>query len=988
MASSAIITKISSGVPSDEAQESLEESTGNSGTTMASSFRKMRLQGLPSPTRDDKKELTPMSPGGSVLAKVQMFEQSAGKSPSYRASISANKDFANRGKFSSSRAGKSIQGESSPASRNGDSAAEIDLTAVAVKRKLSGFQHIVTNPSPEELEPNNTPSGTRTVDNIMTRMEEKKNERGREMRDRTFDIIGKTAEHKTERMEEKKNERGREKRDRTFDIIAKTAEHKTERMEKKKNERGREKRDRTFDMIGKTVEHKTERMEEKKNERGREKRDRTFDMIGKTVEHETETAVVQSKTTTSTGKKMVESTMPDYVEKAADKAIAESSALSERRRKMALAKKHAANARLSNSPVNYNELGQTPHLSNTSTESIDPLDREAQRKRGKDVLQLTTSPGRLRKFKMAEASIKKNIQRDKETFAGSSRADSNSSLSDSSRTSVNSTDLSEPGALSPKFPKLDDSGVLPTIQSHESRQSDYVVSPTSLPGKRDRSHRSMYNDYDKSPSPPSQDENPPPKRIDGQSSKEQSSKEKKRNRSFHHIDSAEQMYNDAPPEETFFTPNWDQSKPGGEQSHQGHYFAPIVVDGTPNLSFDDHGDDETQFNSVVSNSMQDHHDRKKSKDRQANSNSLLHSPGASTKESDGGSYFFTGGSRKSEDSSYRKKMPLSQHLDTGHHSISENDPHRDDDADSFTDSVTNGSWTGRMRARKAMQQPTEPEKIDQRIDPRLGGMSSPRTPGHSYDDGMSVTDRVFSTVQRQKKAAVSDAQEGLNTFASEDPNTTAVGLGIAGALCGAIMFGPFGIILGAASAGAGYKFSQMPEDEKTEVKSKASTAMHKFHESALSANEKLCGSGQKGTEINENCLPISNVPPFRPSSPAVNEQVTKSPTRERSLKVSNLNPNPQQHHLNPADQAVHASRLRQIRRISPACQRMGRITPVGQIHSLDPALHPRAWLDVMSCNWTSREEKNEAMEEILLLAKDKVSLEQLHSLRVHVPYFL
>ena len=67
---------------------------------------------------------------------------------------------------------------------------------------------------------------------------------------------------------------------------------------------------------------------------------------------------------------------------------------------------------------------------------------------------------------------------------------------------------------------------------------------------------------------------------------------------------------------------------------------------------------------------------------------------------------------------------------------------------------------------------------------------------------------------------------------------------------------------------------------------------------------------------------------------------------------------------------------------------MGRITPVGQIHSLDPALHPRAWLDVMSCNWTSREEKNEAMEEILLLAKDKVSLEQLHSLRVHVPYFL
>ena len=49
----------------------------------------------------------------------------------------------------------------------------------------------------------------------------------------------------------------------------------------------------------------------------------------------------------------------------------------------------------------------------------------------------------------------------------------------------------------------------------------------------------------------------------------------------------------------------------------------------------------------------------------------------------------------------------------------------------------------------------------------------------------------------------------------------------------------------------------------------------------------------------------------------------------------------------------------------------GRIVPVNQIHSLDPAVQPRAWLDVMASILTTRDEKNEAMEEVLILAKDK-----------------
>jgi hypothetical protein len=48
-----------------------------------------------------------------------------------------------------------------------------------------------------------------------------------------------------------------------------------------------------------------------------------------------------------------------------------------------------------------------------------------------------------------------------------------------------------------------------------------------------------------------------------------------------------------------------------------------------------------------------------------------------------------------------------------------------------------------------------------------------------------------------------------------------------------------------------------------------------------------------------------------------------------------------------------------------------RIVPLGQIHGLDPGAQPRAWVDVMASANTSDDEKNEAMEEILILAKDK-----------------
>ena len=44
---------------------------------------------------------------------------------------------------------------------------------------------------------------------------------------------------------------------------------------------------------------------------------------------------------------------------------------------------------------------------------------------------------------------------------------------------------------------------------------------------------------------------------------------------------------------------------------------------------------------------------------------------------------------------------------------------------------------------------------------------------------------------------------------------------------------------------------------------------------------------------------------------------------------------------------------------------------MSQIHALEPAAQPRAWLDVMASSSTTPDERMEALEETLILAKDK-----------------
>ena len=81
---------------------------------------------------------------------------------------------------------------------------------------------------------------------------------------------------------------------------------------------------------------------------------------------------------------------------------------------------------------------------------------------------------------------------------------------------------------------------------------------------------------------------------------------------------------------------------------------------------------------------------------------------------------------------------------------------------------------------------------------------------------MSITDRVLQSVNLQPHVACTDAKHGvdeLKLFAKEDPSTMAVGVGVADALYAAIVLGPMGLILGAASVGVGYKIMQLPDDQ-------------------------------------------------------------------------------------------------------------------------------------------------------------------------------
>lgn len=555
----------------------------------------------------------------------------------------------------------------------------------------------------------------------------------------------------------------------------------------------------------------------------------------------------------------------------------------------------------------------------------DPLDREAHQRSHSTYAEkiyrtsevTLNDPGRRRKFKLAEESMKRErdrgISESRYSSASSTKSDDDMKFTDISRVSNQFASANQWGGSGEQYYSRR------SIPSSGGEDPSFLTSPSSLPGMRTRNNR----------------------------------------RSAEWPDEMDQVL---PVVDTMYKPQRVERQPN-PSSYAQDYFS---INENTNSKDDD---DETQFNSVYTAN-----DKQK---KDPYSDAFATSKGIPIFD-------------------MREGKTLN---DKKHHDASSSDYAYDDDDESYTD---NKSWTGRMRARKAAQ---EAMSVDQRInkaDPRRVTVTSLKKGNRTedIDDNISVTSRVIQNVERERKLAYADAKEGVNEvteIAKNDPAAAAVGAGVVTGLMGTIALGPIGVLIGAGIAGIGYKVAQLPEEERAEVGSKASTVAQKLHKSAVKANDFLsnqcaqaCGEGQySSTSRNQEDEIYSRKSDISSHIASNALRISRnSPVKETTLTPKNSQP-PNSISISssvelaePAS-TVPANNKRMVRRITPACRRIGRITPVGQIHSLDPALHPRAWLDVMASAWTSKDEKNEAMEEILLLSKDKNHARMLLEVRLY-----
>ena len=269
------------------------------------------------------------------------------------------------------------------------------------------------------------------------------------------------------------------------------------------------------------------------------------------------------------------------------------------------------------------------------------------------------------------------------------------------------------------------------------------------------------------------------------------------------------------------------------------------------------------------------------------------------------------------------------------------------------------------------------------------------------DDAMLGFQSV-STLKQQVRQDVGgwtsdkDKNEKVDEVLNKPNVKTALGVAAA-ATVGAVILGPVGVLVGAASVGIGIGVMQIPEEQRSNVASHASTSLEKAKIVALDVSENLGKSCARmyvketgkdpsealgdvvPDEIMDRCCSLGNEEQQKdgisldgeaavdlPPSPITSggQQGFKGLTGDAFVED----------HTSPTHSVAEKRELiipenSNTRRA--ACGRVGRVVPLAQIHSLRPSLQPRAWLDVMASAHTTRDDKNEAMQEILILAKDK-----------------
>ena len=283
-----------------------------------------------------------------------------------------------------------------------------------------------------------------------------------------------------------------------------------------------------------------------------------------------------------------------------------------------------------------------------------------------------------------------------------------------------------------------------------------------------------------------------------------------------------------------------------------------------------------------------------------------------------------------------------------------------------------------------------------------GGTSVASTKsGGDLDDAMLGFQSVSALKQEVRQdvggfTSEKDTNDKVDEVLSKPNVKTALGVAAA-ATVGAALFGPVGVLVGAASVGIGIGVMQIPEEQRSNAASHASSSLEKARAVALDVSESLGKSCARMYEKETGKDPkdaLGDVVPDesmdRCCSVGKEDQLKDGISLDGAGTVD-LPPSPiasgAQHGVKTTtadtfgDEYIAPSlsmgekrdivMSENVNTRRAACGRVGRVVPLGQIHSLRPSLQPRAWLDVMASAYTTRDDKNEAMQEILILAKDK-----------------
>lgn len=286
-----------------------------------------------------------------------------------------------------------------------------------------------------------------------------------------------------------------------------------------------------------------------------------------------------------------------------------------------------------------------------------------------------------------------------------------------------------------------------------------------------------------------------------------------------------------------------------------------------------------------------------------------------------------------------------------------------------------------------------------------GGVSvaSSTKSGDDLDDAMPGFQSVSALEQQQQIrqgvggwTSDKDTNDKVDEVLNKPNVKTALGVAAA-ATIGAAMLGPVGVLVGAASIGIGIGVMQIPEEQRRNVASHASTSLEKARNVALDISEsvgKSCARMYENETGKDPSNALGNVVPDEIIDRCCSQRKEEHQQDGSFLDgggTVDLPPSPiasgGQHgakglvgdafgddHTSPSHSIGEKHDIMMPENVNTrraACGRVGRVVPLGQIHSLRPSLQPRAWLDVMASAYTTRDDKNEAMQEILILAKDK-----------------